>query len=1008
MASGGESLGATAGASPSAIPVAPPAAPVRAPRITLLRRSHPGRSGGARPSPGVWQTAESRGSRRRRLRATRPPRRSVPADLFGKCFNCFSPSHTASFCRQRTRCFRCRSQGHRSYKCPLVANGGNTSSCAVGRTSVWRRLGHGGEAARASAWQRLSLAGAARGARSAQGLVWRRIGPARDAASAATLQRSSPAGVAHGASLARGSVWQRVGSGREVYGTTPPQRSSPAGVAGGAGASQNNLEIQARDQGAPEGRSRRRRRPRYRRRSVQGTPDPAPASDTLPAASSSMAPPAEDPAPCIIDWSEQVARAEADLAHAVTVTVIDDEPLAAVEDVAAVIAPRIAVEASSLVLRRASSSSYLLVLPDTTLVDRLVSLQQPMRSSSFSFSLLCKRWNRLAGAHARGLPFLLDIELRGIPAHVWETSTVDLFLSPHAWVQQVHPDTLALSDMSCFRCLAWSTDPSALPSARELWVVEPPVAAIEDPLVNRVLAYHVELKYKVARPAGPAPGPPPSSDSDSADDDSTRQRRRIRSSSPSSGAGPTSGADQVTSCNSGQVGSQLGSVRGQRRAACFPAADAGTKEPLQEQGAPTVACLAVLNETPILEEAATAATVGVVIEGSTSEVVRPGSEETIPSVGSPTLMCFQMNVGGGGCSWNKENVFPGPHLSTEPSSVNLVCATPGPVVTVDSSCGLVEDLPLSSGPEHNLLLASTSGTKNAVGLDGATAWNSPGQTALCSFGSQPADKATDGDPLPTSPSPPWCSPSIPEFKHLVTPPPRRSVSVKPLQVYSRRRLRQHLREHSNLVDAATPVVAMSQDGLPFGGDQPIQPPPPPGLETPSSTGVVVSSVTPQAAGPTGVVVPSSTPLMAGTTHEFAGAERMTLQAAVAAPMLAAQQEYINKLARRAVGLLPVPRSNKRKSKSRPPGEASRQSRRLAGKKVEFGPDDLGRRMKKKAMQTLDILGEQEGIDQQALDDYAKLFGQPLCDSHILALTALFNWSLPDEFGPGGGLELIAD
>jgi hypothetical protein len=36
-------------------------------------------------------------------------------------------------------------------------------------------------------------------------------------------------------------------------------------------------------------------------------------------------------------------------------------------------------------------------------------------------------------------------------------------------------------------------------------------------------------------------------------------------------------------------------------------------------------------------------------------------------------------------------------------------------------------------------------------------------------------------------------------------------------------------------------------------------------------------------------------------------------------------------------------------------------------------------MKKKAMQALDILGEQEGIDQQALDDCAKLFGQPLSD-----------------------------
>jgi hypothetical protein len=66
-------------------------------------------------------------------------------------------------------------------------------------------------------------------------------------------------------------------------------------------------------------------------------------------------------------------------------------------------------------------------------------------------------------------------------------------------------------------------------------------------------------------------------------------------------------------------------------------------------------------------------------------------------------------------------------------------------------------------------------------------------------------------------------------------------------------------------------------------------------------------------------------------------------------------------------------------------------------------------MKKAAMQALNILDEQEGIEQQALDDYAKLFGQPLSDSNICALPALFNWSLPDEFVPGNeGLELVAD
>jgi len=251
------------------------------------------------------------------------------------------------------------------------------------------------------------------------------------------------------------------------------------------------------------------------------------------------------PPPCIVDWSNHVSRAVEDLAYAVVVSVIGDGPLAAVEEVAAVIASRIEVVASSLVLRHASSSSYLLVLPELAMVERLVGLQQPISSPGVNFRLLCKRWSRLSGGHGRVLPFLLDIELRGIPNHVWGASTVDRLLCPLAWVQQVHPDTLGLVDLSCFRCLAWSTDPSVLPSTRELWVVEPPTAPVEDPPVKRVLAYPVNIRYSVAlHPRVPSP---PSHGGDVADD-STRRRRRVRSPSPPPSSVP---AEDVALCHGG-------------------------------------------------------------------------------------------------------------------------------------------------------------------------------------------------------------------------------------------------------------------------------------------------------------------------------------------------------------------------------------------------------------------------------------------------------------------------
>lgn len=102
------------------------------------------------------------------------------------------------------------------------------------------------------------------------------------------------------------------------------------------------------------------------------------------------------PPPCIIVWSDQVARAVEDLLHAVVVSVIGDGPLASVEEVAAAIVSRIEVVASSLMLRQASSSSYLLVLPELAMVERLVGLRQLIRSSGVNFSQICK--SRLSAA----------------------------------------------------------------------------------------------------------------------------------------------------------------------------------------------------------------------------------------------------------------------------------------------------------------------------------------------------------------------------------------------------------------------------------------------------------------------------------------------------------------------------------------------------------------------------------------------------------------------------------
>jgi hypothetical protein len=86
-----------------------------------------------------WVTVEGRQARRRRLRPLKSPPllpRTMPFDLRGKCFNCFSSSHRVVVCRRLVRCFCCRLPGHRAYMCPRRRSGAPQPQ----RGLVWRHV----------------------------------------------------------------------------------------------------------------------------------------------------------------------------------------------------------------------------------------------------------------------------------------------------------------------------------------------------------------------------------------------------------------------------------------------------------------------------------------------------------------------------------------------------------------------------------------------------------------------------------------------------------------------------------------------------------------------------------------------------------------------------------------------------------------------------------------------------------------------------------------------------
>jgi hypothetical protein len=190
-----------------------------------------------------------------------------------------------------------------------------------------------------------------------------------------------------------------------------------------------------------------------------------------------------------------MSRAEEDLATAVVIMVFGNLDVVSANDIAASLASRLEVDEGSLVIRQLSASFLLMLLSDR-LVQQLCGRWSVVRANSFSLS--CKRWSRLMNSSGSTLPQLLEVELDGIPVHAWEVPTVESLLSPFAWIESVHEDTLQLRNLSSFCCSIWCLDPVSIPPARDLWVVEPLQLGIREGSGVRSLVYLVNIWWKAA------------------------------------------------------------------------------------------------------------------------------------------------------------------------------------------------------------------------------------------------------------------------------------------------------------------------------------------------------------------------------------------------------------------------------------------------------------------------------------------------------------------------------
>jgi len=234
---------------------------------------------------------------------------------------------------------------------------------------------------------------------------------------------------------------------------------------------------------------------------------------------------------CIINRSNSISRREDELSRALVVSAFGNCLDSSAESIRATIAGRFEIEGDRLVLHHFGPSSFLLFLPDEEMATRVYNGGQPIIAASHRLHV--RRWSRFLQSTASSLQSLVEVELRGIPAHAWEVGTAEQLLNRYCGIGGVHPDSAWRRDV--FRVAAWSSSPDHIPAGIDLEIVEPVVAGDDPETGKRSLVYPVDVSvspFDRSPAADDPPSPPPPAD------DNRRRRRWRRRSGLSAGLPP--------------------------------------------------------------------------------------------------------------------------------------------------------------------------------------------------------------------------------------------------------------------------------------------------------------------------------------------------------------------------------------------------------------------------------------------------------------------------------------
>ncbi|XP_020399441.1 histone-lysine N-methyltransferase EZ2 isoform X4 [Zea mays] len=678
---------------------------------------------------------------------------------------------------------------------------------------------------------------------------------------------------------------------------------------------------------------------------------------------------------CFFKRSRRIAQAEDDLQSAIVISVVGMGRSGCAAEVSDALASRFDLEGNALDLRRVAPNTFIALLPNVEMADRWLSGGQSLYVPPLRMHI--KRWSRQFMANGGGtLPHRLDIELRGLPFHLWGLHTAEQLLDGHCLVHELHLDSVGGSDLSTFKLSVWCDNPEDLPSLLDLHVEEPSVLIGDDPSPPRTVVYPISILIsrpgnspEVLPPLHFSPTPPDPERQNEESDQNSRglQKRRFNSQSSSdrapvharlgprvqhcSAAGRVFPADTVTALVTPAIQSvsSLMAVDASLPTRIDPADDASFPTLSAPVDAPA------LPVTSVVGLAAPGPASFPAMEGPANVSMLLDASGVVPAASGPVLVAVNAaDYPHEDCSESQESAS-APiqekcgHLCSAAGRPDIVPIDVGvnalvapakssvsSLMTVDDSfsrLGGPVDAPALPDASVVELVAPGTTSFPAEGLSAAV----PTLPVASGAGSDVGLDSADYSRLDCS-AMMNCSrmgSAAPLVRPDILPGPSCPRYCKPILVYSRRdQSLQH--DFDSLADKSAP--------------------------TSGNVNVcdVVNSMSSELHSP-------------GTLRS----------------------SFSNKVVKAAAHILPAP-LEVRPGNPISPAVPPRRSRRIAGIGVEFQSafSDSQFKFKKKIMRALQVIDENEGISQEALDNYCRLFEQPLPPSHVQALAALFGWTPP--------------